>query len=140
MPANRFTDWRATARIMAWSPLHAAPGRASRPALRATSSPLPPGPVLALAGQLGVVSPSSSSLEEVVQLVGVEGVLRAPQREVHLEDGLEGPPVGVVLHQRGAERVLERLTILDRDVLHRLHGVEVLGEADRQTRPRAAPG
>ena len=38
----------------------------------------------------------------------------------------------VVLHQRGGERVLEGLAILERDVLDRLHGVEVLREAHRQ--------
>src|SRR5207253_5160918 len=45
---------------------------------------------------------------------------------------LERPPVGVVLHQRGAQRVLERLPVLERYVAHGLHGVEVLGEADRE--------
>ena len=40
----------------------------------------------------------------------------------------------VVLHHRGAERVLERVPILDRDVLDRLHGVEVLGQRHRQPR------
>ena len=61
-----------------------------------------------------------------------EPVLGPAQREVDLEHRLERPPVGVVLDQRRAERVLERLAILDRDVLHRLHRVEVLGERHRQ--------
>jgi hypothetical protein len=72
---------------------------------------------------------------EVGQQVGLlvgEGVVAAPQREVDLEHGLEDAPVGGVLHERGGERVLERLAVVDGDVLHRLHGVEVLGEADRQ--------
>ena len=61
-----------------------------------------------------------------------QAVLRAAQAEVHLEHGLERAPVGVVLHERRPEGVLERLAVVDRDVLHRLHRVEVLGEADRQ--------
>ena len=60
-------------------------------------------------------------------------VLVATEREVHLEDGLEGLPVIVVLHQGRSERVLERLSIFERDVLDRLHRVEILGEADRKT-------
>ncbi len=63
----------------------------------------------------------------------VQGVLGTPQREVDLEDRLERTPVGVVLHQGGTQGVLEGLAILEGDVGHRLHGVEVLGEADRQT-------
>jgi hypothetical protein len=61
-----------------------------------------------------------------------EPVLRAAQAEVDLEDGLERPPVSVVLHQRRPERVLEGVPIVDGDVLNRLHRVEVLGEAHRQ--------
>ena len=61
-------------------------------------------------------------------------VLRATEAEVDLEHGLERAPVRVVLHHRGAERVLERLAILDRDVLHRLHRIEVLGERHRDAR------
>ena len=64
--------------------------------------------------------------------VGVDGVLRTAQGEVHLEHRLEGAPVGGVLDQRAAEGVLERVAVLHRDDLHRLHGVEVLREADRQ--------
>ena len=41
--------------------------------------------------------------------------------------------MSVVLHERGAERVLERLAVLDGDVLHRLHRVEVLRERHRQS-------
>ena len=64
----------------------------------------------------------------------VDGELRPAQREVHLEDGLERAPVRVVLHERGGERVFERVAILDRDVLDGLHRVEVLGERDGQSR------
>jgi hypothetical protein len=71
-------------------------------------------------------------LVDVGLVVVGDAVLGAPQAEVHLEHRLERPPVGVVLDERGAERVLERLAVLDRDVLHRLHRVEVLGEADGQ--------
>ena len=68
-----------------------------------------------------------------VGVVGIRDlVMRAAQREVHLEDGLERAPVRVVLHQRRRQRVLERLAVVERDVLHRLHGVEVLGERHRQ--------
>ena len=42
--------------------------------------------------------------------------------------------MGVVLDQRGAQGVLEGFTILQRDVGDRLHGVEVLGQADREAR------
>ena len=74
-------------------------------------------------------------LEQLGQRVLVavaDPVLRAPEREVDLEHRLERAPVRVVLHQRGGQRVLERLAVLERDVLHRLHRVEVLGEAHRQ--------
>jgi hypothetical protein len=72
------------------------------------------------------------------RLVG-EGVLAAPQREVDLEDRLEHPPVGGVLHQRRRQRVLERVAVADRDVLDGGHRVEVLGQADRQAgRPQLA--
>ncbi len=40
--------------------------------------------------------------------------------------------MGVVLHQRGGQGVLERLSILQRDVLDRLHSVDVLAEAHRE--------
>ena len=79
-------------------------------------------------------------LELVEQVLGqfagvvADGVLPTPEREVHLEHRLEGAPVGVVLHQRRRQGVLEGGPVLDRDVLDRLHGVEVLGEADRQAR------
>ena len=36
------------------------------------------------------------------------------------------------LHQRGGQRVLERLAVLERDVLDRLGRVEVLGQRDRE--------
>ena len=66
---------------------------------------------------------------DVVEIGIRDLVLRAPQREVHLEDGLESLPVSLVLHQSGGQGVLEGVAVLDRDVLDRLHGVEVLGEA-----------
>ena len=68
-------------------------------------------------------------LGQGVLVAVAEAELRAAQREVHLEHRLEGAPVGVVLHQGGGQRVLEGLAVLQRDVLDRLHGVEVLGEA-----------
>src|SRR4029077_3169284 len=40
----------------------------------------------------------------------------------------------VVLHQRRRQRVLERRAVLERDVLHRLHRVEVLGQAHGEAR------
>ena len=58
---------------------------------------------------------------------------RRENRKVDLEDGLERLPVVGVLHQRRREGVLERLAISERDVLHRLHCIEVLGQADRQS-------
>jgi hypothetical protein len=59
-------------------------------------------------------------------------VLGSAEAEVDLEDRLEAAPVGVVLDQRRPECVLERLAVLDRDVLNRLHRVEVLGERHRE--------
>src|SRR3954463_3595789 len=67
-------------------------------------------------------------------LVVAKPELGTAQREVHLEDGLERLPVGVVLHQRRGQGVLERLTILEGNVLHRLHGVEVLCQRHRESR------
>ena len=55
----------------------------------------------------------------------------AAEGEVHLEGGLERPPVGGRLHQRRRQGVLERLAVLERDVAHRLGGVEVLGQRHR---------
>ncbi len=86
-----------------------------------------------LAGQLVAVG-IAVEIELVGPLAVDELVLLAPQREVDLEDGLERPPVRMVLDQRGAERILERLTVLEGHVHHGLHGVEVLGQAHRQTR------
>jgi hypothetical protein len=91
-------------------------------------------PALATLARAGPI-PVAIALAELVELlvvVLVDGVLGAPHREVDLEDRLEGPPVRVVLHQGGAQRVLEGLTVLEGRVGQRLHGVEVLGEADRQ--------
>ena len=59
-------------------------------------------------------------------------VLRTAQRKIDLEDGFEHSPVRRVLHERGAKRVLECITVFNRDDLHGLHRVEVLGETDRQ--------
>ena len=39
----------------------------------------------------------------------------------------------------GGQGVLERLPVLERDVAQGLHGIEVLGQADRDARPCAAP-
>jgi len=60
-------------------------------------------------------------------------VLSAAQREVDLEHCLERIPVLVVLHERRGQCVLEGVAIAKRDVLHRFHCVEVLGEAHRQS-------
>ena len=78
---------------------------------------------------VGIVS------RRVARLAGVhDRVLRASQREVDLEHHFEGPPVGVVLDQRGAQGVLEGFPVLQRDMGDRLHGVQVLGQADREAR------
>ncbi len=58
------------------------------------------------------------------------------QREVHVEDGLERLPVMMVLHQRRAERGLERRTVAEVEMLDRAHRVEVLGH--RHGQPRRA--
>src|SRR5690606_27003807 len=50
----------------------------------------------------------------------------------HLEHDLERAPVRLVLDERGAQRVLERFAVFDRDVGDRLHRVAVLGGAHRQ--------
>ena len=68
-------------------------------------------------------------VERRVEHVPGNFVLFAPEREVHIEDDLEGLPVGMVFHQRGRKCVLERRAILERDVLDRLHRIEILGEA-----------
>ncbi len=131
IPAKRCTDWRAIARIIAWSPPSSACinrwaiSSAVRASSAATGRPAP----VALAGLVLHLSPQLVELA----LVGIEqAVLRTTQAEVHLEHRFERPPVAVVLDQRGAEGVLERVAVVDRDVLHRLHRVEVLGEAHRQ--------
>ena len=75
-----------------------------------------------------------------------EAVLRGPQREVHLEDRLEGLPVGVVLHQGGGQGVLEGLAVLEGDVRTasmasrfsvRLHGQPGRPAAPARSRPAA---
>src|SRR5207244_9205346 len=68
------------------------------------------------------------------QPVGAGRRLDPAEREVHLEHGLEGLPVGIALDERRRQRVLERLTILEWDVAHGLHGVKVLGQRHRQPR------
>ena len=100
-------------------------GQSPLAAARRRARPLPAAgrpPVIGLAAGRRRSRPSPSSMP----------VLRPPQREVDLEGGLEGPPVRRRLHQGGAEGVLERLPVLQRDVAHGLGGVEVLGERDRQ--------
>ncbi len=59
---------------------------------------------------------------------------RAEHREVDLEDGLEHLVVAGVLHERRAERSLERISVFERHVLDRAHRVEVLGHRNGQTR------
>jgi hypothetical protein len=88
----------------------------------------PAGP--ALLGLTGLVLPRQFGLA-----VGPDHVLRTTQREIDLEHRLERSPVGGVLDQRATERVFERVAILHGDDLDGLHGVEVLGEAHRQTGP-----
>ena len=56
----------------------------------------------------------------------------AEQREVHVEDGLERALVTLVLHQRRAQHGTEHRPVVDRDVLERAHGVEVLRHRDGQ--------
>ena len=55
-----------------------------------------------------------------------------PHGEEDLERRLEGAPVCRRLHESRGQRVLQRLAILERDVLDCLGGVKVLGERDRQ--------
>ena len=86
-------------------------GRERVAAAPAAAHPLALAALVALALALEVVE----QLGQVVTLVA-DGVVAAPQREVDLEHGLEGPPVGVVLHERRGQRVLERLAVLERDV------------------------
>ena len=62
-------------------------------------------------------------------------VLRPPHREIDLEGGVECPPVGRGLHERGPEGVLDRLTVLQREVPDRLGGIGCLRDRDRQSRP-----
>ena len=70
--------------------------------------------------------------------VGGPGCLAAPSRtrgpctRIHLEGRLERLPVAGRLHHVAAERVLERLAVLDRDVMDRFGRVEGLGERHRQ--------
>src|SRR4029079_6244580 len=91
----------------------------------------PTGRTLALALAHLLLHVAPHLVELVVALD--DAVLGTTQAEVHLEHRLEGPPVCVVLHHGRAERVLERLAVLDGDVLHGLHRVEVLGQRHRQT-------
>ena len=81
-----------------------------------------------------------AQLVEVCLRVGVElglafGVHAGREhREVDLEHRLEHAVVARVLHERRAERGLERGAILERHVLDRAHRVEVLGHAHGQAR------
>ena len=70
-------------------------------------------------------------VDGVVAVALDDVVLAPPQREVDLEDGLEGLPVGVVFDHGGGQGVLEGLPVLEGDVAQGLHGIEVLGQAHR---------
>ena len=61
-------------------------------------------------------------LRQIDQFVA-DLVLVTAQREIDLEDRLEGLPVVVVLDQRCGEGVLERLAILKRHMADRLHRI-----------------
>ena len=93
-------------------PSTSGPGPAA--ALRPACSPSPSAPRPRLAPR-----PSSPSAA-------------GPHGEEDLEGRLEGAPVRGRLHQRGGQRVLQGLAVLERDVVDRLGGVEVLGQRDRQ--------
>ena len=130
MPAKRCTAWRARARIMRLVAVHQRLveqlgqllGRERVHRRRPQPWPSP---------SRAWLLPSSRRAARRARRRRRRWLYSRPaQREVDLEDRLERAPVRVVLHQRGGERVLERLAVLDRDVLHRLHGVEVLGQAD----------
>ena len=66
------------------------------------------------------------------EVVPADRVLRPPQREIDLEGGIEGAPVVGGLHQGGAKRELDRLSILERQVPDGLGRVGLLGHRDRQ--------
>jgi hypothetical protein len=53
------------------------------------------------------------------------------QREVDVEDDVEGPLVPVPLDQRGTEHGLQRLPIVHADHLDRGHGIETFGHRHR---------
>ena len=132
MPAKRCTACLASARIIAWSPFISADISiwASSSGVSESIDP----PWVALPSPWRICSCISRHISSRSVVAVGDLVLGPAQAEVDLEHGLEGPPVGVVLHHRGAEGVLERLTVLDGDVLHRLHRVEVLGERHREPR------
>ena len=67
---------------------------------------------------------------EVGFAVGIHA--RREHREEHLEHGVEHAVVARVLHERRAERGLERRAIVERHELDRAHRVEVLGHRDRK--------
>ncbi len=95
---------------------------------------LAPGPPCALLTLAGGHLHLVLELGQRSRSVLIEDVGGAAVAEVHLEDGLEHPPVAVRLHQRGRQGVLERVAVLERDVPNRLHRVEIFGEAHRQPR------
>ena len=126
------TAWRASGPHQGVVALHAAPCRASRPAPRATwPRPTAAGPALA-PRRLASGRRRRRRARATRRRRRRWRTALPRQREVDLEHGLEGAPVGVVLHQRGGQGVLEGLPVLERDVRDRLHGVEVLGQADRE--------
>ena len=60
-------------------------------------------------------------------------VLGPAHREIHLENSLKRTPVGAVLHHRCSERILERVSIFERNMSNCLHSVKVLRQRNRQT-------
>ena len=99
-----------------------------------------------LAGQLPqqlVVARLQRRLQQRGQLARGQGVVggedRQAQGEPHVEDGVEGGPVLVALDQGGGQRPPQRLPVVEGDVGHRLHRVEVLGGRHGQARPAQLP-
>ena len=91
------------------------------------SWPIAPPPSIAAAQLLEVGLRVAAALRPVAAVdAGAE------DREVDLEHGVEHPVVPVVLHERGAERGLERLAVFERHELDRAHRVEVLGHRHRE--------
>src|ERR1700680_1431360 len=128
MPAKRLTAWRARAATRV--SLAARTGRGST-AARAPAPTPPLAPAFATTAVV-ILGIAVAVAVAVQRLVVTDLVLRAPHREVHLEGRLERLPVRRALDQRGRQRVLERLAVLERDVVDRLGRVDGLGERDRQ--------